>query len=72
MSQSIPTGYIPWATSEISSKTCPGVRDLTLKSCLGAGNSTTGRDFVKNESETSKNCVDQIFTGENKEDKWNF
>ena len=24
-------------------------------------------DFVKNESETSKHCLDQIFTGENKE-----
>ena len=41
MSQSIPTGYIPpgnpWG---LAKKKCPGGRDLTFESCLGAGNST--------------------------------
>ena len=41
MSQSIPTGYIPSGQPPgISSKKCPGGRDLTFESCLGAGNST--------------------------------
>ena len=37
MSQSIPTGYIPWGLAQ---KHCPGGRDLTVKSCPGARNST--------------------------------
>ena len=49
----------------ISSKTCPRGRDLTFKSCLGPG-IRQGPGFCENESETSKNCMDKIFTGENK------
>ena len=41
MSQSIPTGYMPsgnpWGFAK---KNCPGGRDLTFESCLGAGNLT--------------------------------
>ena len=41
MSQSIPTGYIPPRQPPgISSKACPGGRDLAFESCPGAGNST--------------------------------
>ena len=41
MPQSIPTGYIPRATPGDSLKeNCPGSRDLTFESYLGAGNST--------------------------------
>ena len=41
MSQSVPTGYIPPGQPPgISSKNCPGDRDLTFESCPGAGNST--------------------------------
>ena len=73
MSQSIPTGYIPLGSPQgLAQKTCPGGRDLTFKSCPGAGNLTRALDFVKNESETSKNCVDQIFTGENKKKQVEF
>ena len=66
MSQSIPTGYIPTAGNPrgLAQKTCPGGQDLTFKSFPMAENSTRAGIFMKNESETSKNCVDQIFTGE--------
>ena len=41
MSQSIPTGYIPPGNLRgLAHKNCPGGRDLTFESCLGAGNST--------------------------------
>ena len=42
MSQSIPTGYIPPPGNPrgLAQKHCPGGRDLTFESCLGAGNST--------------------------------
>ena len=73
MSQSIPTGYTPPRQSlGISSKTCPGGRDLTFRSCPRGGGGREfdkGRDFVKNESETSKNCLDQIFTGKKTQKK---
>ena len=50
----------------ISSKTCPGGRDLTFESCLGAGNPTRTVILWKMNVKLQKNSVDQIFTGENK------
>ena len=41
-------------------------RDLTFKSCPGAGNSTRAGILWKMKVKLQKNCVDQIFTGENK------
>ena len=52
MSQSIPTGYIPPGNPRgLAQKNCPGGRDLTFESCLGAGNSTRAGDFVELQSE---------------------
>ena len=66
MSQSIPAGYIPPGNPQgLAQKTCPGDRHWTFKSRPRVGNSTRA-GIVKNESETSKNFVDQIFTGENR------
>ena len=48
MSQSIPTGYIPPGQPPgISSKTLPGGRDLTFKSCRGP-EIRQGRGFCGN------------------------
>ena len=48
MSQSIPTGYIPPGNPQgFAQKSCPGDRDLTFESCLGAGNSTRARILWK-------------------------
>ena len=57
--------HSPRATPGISSKTCPGV-GFDFWKLPGGREFDKDRDFVENESETSKNSVDQIFTGENK------
>ena len=61
--------HSPGQPPGISSKNLPGGRDLTFKSCPGGREINKGRDFVKNESECSKICVDLIFKGENKQSK---
>ena len=67
MSQSVPPEYIPQGNPRgLAQKTCPGGRDLTFESCLGAGNSTRAGILWKMKSKLKKNSVDQIFTGENK------
>ena len=40
MSRSVPTGYMPPATSRDKLKKLPGGRDLTFESCPAAENST--------------------------------
>ena len=67
MSQSIPTGYIPPGNPQgLAQKTCPGGRDLTFESCLGAENLTRTGILWKMKVKRQKNSVDQTFTGENK------
>ena len=44
----------PQATPEISSKTCPGGRDLAFESCSGVGIRQGPRFCRENETETSK------------------
>ena len=71
MSQSIPTGYIPPGNPRgLAQKTFPGGRDLTFKSCPGAGNST--RTGILWKMKLQKNSVDQIFTGETKKKQVEF
>ena len=50
----------------LGQKTCPGGRDLTFESCLGAGSSKRAGILWKMKLKLNKNSVDQIFTGENK------
>ena len=66
MSQSIPTGYIPGQPPGLAQETCPGGRDLTFESCLGAGNPARPGILWKMKVKFQKNSVDQIFTGKNK------
>ena len=73
MSQSIPTGYIPPGNPQgLAQQPCPGDRDLTFESCLGAGNSTRTGILWKIKVKLQKNIVDQIFTGENKKKQAEF
>ena len=51
----------------ISSKNLPGGSGCDFEKLPRGREFDKGRDFVENESETSKNCVDQIFTGEKKQ-----
>ena len=55
------------ATPGISSKNLPGGSGFDFYKLCRGREFDKGRDFVKNESETLKNCVDQIFTGEKNE-----
>ena len=67
MSQSIPTGYIPPGQPPgISLKNLPRGSGFDFQKLPGGREFDKGRDFVKNEGQTSNNCVDQIFTDENK------
>ena len=67
MFQSVPTGYIPPGNPQgLAQKTCPGGRDLTFESCLGARNSTRTGILWKMKVKLQKNSVDQILTGKNK------
>ena len=60
MSQSIPTGYIPPGNPQkLAQKTFPGGQDLTFEVAWGR-EFDKDHDFVENESETSKNSVDQF------------
>ena len=73
MSQSIPTGYIPPGQPlGISSKNLPGGLGFDFRKLPGGREFDKGRDYVENESETSKYSMDQIFTGENKKKQVEF
>ena len=62
--------HTPGQPPGITSKNLPkGVGIWLLKVARGPENIWQGPGFVKNESETSKNCVDQVFTGENRKNK---
>ena len=47
----------------LAQKTCPGGRDLIFLKLPRGREFDKGRDYVENEVETSKNSLDQFFTG---------
>ena len=69
MSQSVPTGYIsPGNARGLAQKTCLKWSGFDFRKLPGGQEFDNGLGFVENESETSKNSVDQIFRGENKQE----